>query len=314
MVNNITQTQELNIKNHIRSQLQQNQSQIFSIIGLMEGLISQLDSIQKINAKENRYWNKAFSGQIGNERISFGEIQKNNIKTKTILNSLESLIDILGALLTDRPLTSLIASYKDIKGNIQRIQVNPVQYFQIRQASTEPSRISISSIQQLVAQGQIQIEEENRMLKWLQQNYGRGINKGYKAEAFESSRFHKRISKKRFSDAVYKASHNKTPWNKGGDVNEFQVKYLGTEGNFWSQSRKTASQISIEEIVTYFITLKNSLILNDLESQVNAIFSAFVEVENLTFYGQGGYIQKNADDLIEALKQEWKAAGLTSPS
>lgn len=314
MMNNITQTQELNIKNHIRSQLQQNQNQIFSIIELMEGLINQLDSIQKINAKENRYWNKAFSGQIGNERISFGEIQKNNIKTKTILNSLESLIDILGSLLTDRPLTSLIASYKDVKGNIQRIQVNPVQYFQIRQASVEPSKISISGIQQLVAQGQIQIEEENRMFKWLQQNYGRGINKGHKAEAYESSRFHMRISKKRFSDAVYSASHNKTPWNKGGDVNEFQVKYLGTEGNFWSQSRKTASQISIEEIVTYFITLKNTLILNDLESQVNAIFSAFVEVENLTFYGQGGYIQKNADDLIEALKQEWKAAGLTPPS
>lgn len=281
----------------------------------MENLINQLDNVQKVSSKKNRYWDRIFKNQIGDARISFVDIQKDNLKTKTILNSLESLIDILGSILTDRPLTSLVAAYKDVKGNVQRIQVDPSKYFQVRQASLGPSMVSIEGIRKLVSQGIIEVEEENRALKWLELETSKGVNKGHKLEAYESIRKNRRITTRKFKEATQIASANKTPWNKGGDVNEFQVKYLGTENNYWGNNRKTASQISIEEIVIYFLKLKNDIIQgSNLVLQAQAIFSAFVETENIHFYGQGGFVQKNVDELLETMKKEWENSGISIPS
>jgi hypothetical protein len=62
--------------------------------------------------------------------------------------------------------------------------------------------VSIEGIRKLVSQGIIEVEEENRALKWLELKTSKGVNKGHKLEAYESIRKNRRITKRKFKEAT----------------------------------------------------------------------------------------------------------------
>ena len=311
------------IKQYIRNTLtlEDTRVEIFKYLNMMDTIVSNL-KVSSITKKKNSWWNRAFLGEIGVEKLDFSVLNKQDQYIKTQLNSLQALIDILGSILTGRPLTSLSAYY--VSGNKgYHVQASPQQFFQIQEAANFPHTVSLQAIRTLVEQQKIQIDEDNRLMRTLTRL--KGENRGYITEAYDSAkRTAKRLGKNILASAL-KEAKGRTPWIKKGDNEADQVKFLGVEGEVYkngrvaSMSLTTASNISIEEITTYFTkVLKPSITQlitdeNIKNKQVDAIYNAFVDAENIKFYGQG-FDKKATDDLLEEIVKRLKNTGINISS
>ena len=74
MINNTTVQNAEFIKSHIRQVLQQDDGQIEAIIRQMQAIVRKLQA-QTIQVKKNRWWDIAFSGQLGTTRLNFKDLQ-----------------------------------------------------------------------------------------------------------------------------------------------------------------------------------------------------------------------------------------------
>lgn len=314
MNNNITQQNADLIKQKIGEVLRDNEIQVIGIIRQMNAIIRVLQP-QIISVKKKRWWDIAFGEMLSSSRLDFRTIEIEHQTLKTGLNALQGLIDLLGALLTQRPQTGLTAYYRTNESKAYRIQASPAQYFQSQQASELPLAISLQGLKQLVTDGVLELEEDNRLLRTIErvQQEEAKANKGHGAEAYEEVRKHRRIGSRLLKQAT-STILNRTSWNKKGDIGAQQVKYLGTEGNYFANKRKTASIVSVEEIVTYFTQqllplLKRKESGEDLLKQVDAIYQAFVDTENLQFYGQG-FDTEAANEYIKTVQNELNKVGI----
>ena len=319
---NISKQAQAVIKNGIKNELRIAQTEdgsfLKGLIQKMQQITNEILSLERKQSKSYRYWNQQLStiedghriGLIGNTQAIIKEEAKNTILFNSQLNALESLIEIFGAYITQRPITSLVAYYQS-DNQYYRIQVPANQYFLAREASGGHLRITLEGLQTLVKKEKALMTSENRLIKYMneikriEKDY---YNKGHAAEAYERIRKgHKKITDEYIKKQMQKSKGN-VSWNKAGDTKDIQVKYLGTEGNQWANIRKTASETSIIELSDYIVNILQPALyknINDIdETQVNAIYNAFVNEEEINFYHKGGFDQQVAEDIIKQINNK----------
>lgn len=276
-------------------------------VGKIQQLVNQLASSSDKGDRGGEYYSQIFDYDKNSGYVRLKRAGKNELRISQ-MHQLQQEINEFISKFMQRPVTQYVFYYIDALGQYRRADLSQADdnllssiyskktpqtiYLQKKTKET----IDAASYSTIISNHfELYAADTAKYVKsqteWSEQK--RNYNLGHVAESFERHISTKmQVHQEQIINSLgvdwnkteilqnYEAAKNNTPWWKSGDVYDKQVKFLGS-----SQSVRTGSQRSVEELANYIIWLYNNAFTNtDIEAIAKSVAHAFVDLSGANQY------------------------------